>query len=112
MNVGTFNALLPPVAVLLWVLMYAIYLWREPGVRRWLDRLWSPLGRRRDEGRPDTLSPPVVLFRRAPPAPPRPAMAIGGAPVPAPQRIAEWRVEKLPLRYRLLGRVRAAANDN
>lgn len=111
-----FNILLPPVALALWVLMYGIYLWREPAVRRWLDRQVYRVRQPR-RGREVAISPPPMLFRRVPPPPPprppRPKIAIGAPPPsPPPVSVAEWRANKLPLRYRLLGRVRPAANDN
>ena len=114
--IAIFKFLLPPVALGLWVLMYVIYLWREPAIRLWLDRHVSSVGRARRR-REVAVSVPPLMFRRIAPAPrprpPRLAIAVGAPVTPSPEiKVAEWRVDHLPLRYRLLGRVRTAANDN
>ena len=116
-----FNHALPVVAVLLWLAIYVVYFWRDPDVRRWIERRIFHLASRGH--RPDRLLAPhaLAIFRPPPPASTRPVRqlraATGGAAgsaalAIAPLRIAEWRVEQLPMRYRLLGQVRAAANDN
>ncbi len=116
-----FNHALPVVAVLLWLAIYVIYFWRDPDVRRWIERRLFHLSSRRHRPDRPVASHPLAIFRPPAPPPTRPIRqlraATGGAAgsaalAIAPLRIAEWRVEQLPLRYRLLGQVRAAANDN
>ncbi len=110
------NWILPPVSIALWCAIYVIYFWRQREVRDWVERHLHH-HRSRPRGRKSRRTPPAapVIFCPAPtrpaPRPPRTAM-ITTATAAVTARLAEWRVDNLPLRYRLLGQVRRPDNDN
>ena len=111
------NWTLPPVSIAIWCAIYVIYFWHQREVRDWFARHLHHQ-RSRPRARKPRRAPAAapVLFRPHPP--PRPAIrapraamiTIATAAVTA--RLAEWRVDNLPLRYRLLGQVRRPDNDN
>ena len=120
---GVSDWLLAALTVLVWGSTYGLYLMRDPKFRRALHlhawRLRHRLLRRRGpRAVPMALTRPVQSpfpppRRVAPPTSRSRTAAAHKVEMaePAP-RIAEWRANNLPLRYRLLGRVRRGANDN
>ena len=120
---GVADWLLALLTALVWGSTYGIYLARDPAFRRAVRlhawRLRHRLSRRHGlRAVPPALARPMVSPfpppRRLPPTLPRSRTAIAHKveiAEPAP-RVAEWRFDNLPLRYRLLGRARRGANDN
>ncbi len=118
------NWILAFLTTLVWGSTYALYFLRDPRGRRRLDLLlWRArnrlrFGKRGPQPVPSRLLRPPVPAA-ATPRPLRMNPAIAGsrtatavAVAEPAMRIAEWRADNLPLRYRLLGRVRRGANDN
>lgn len=120
------NWVLAILTVVLWSSTYAVFALRDRKIRRRLElfvwRLnnrwrWRKRGPRPVPSR--LLRPPAAASVLAS-APRRPAVPVAAGrtataravAVAEPVRIAEWRADNLPLRYRLLGRVRRGANDN
>ena len=120
---GVADWVLALLTALVWSATYGLYLLRDPAFRRALRlhawRLKHRLLRRpRVRAVPPASGRPMVSPfpppRRVPPSIPRSRTAIARkVEVAEPTlRIAEWRFDNLPLRYRLLGRARRGANDN
>ena len=109
-----------------WCSTYVVFFRRDPAVRRWWHvQVWRVRQRLRRRGNGSRPAPMALAPRppsRAMAAPTRratsPVLPAGRTAtarkveVAEPTRIAEWSVDNLPLRYRLLGRVRRVANEN
>ena len=116
-TVDLLERILPAIAVCLWVAIYVVYIWHDPDLRRWLARTalqFQPRRRRAPPAPAHGHAP--LLFRPAPSVRPAPAARLTARPATAssaaPVQVAAWQAARLPLRYRLLGQVRAASNDN
>ncbi len=108
------NDALPVVSVALWLAIYVVYFWRDPEIRRWLERQVFQLTHRRQAPSPlFPRPPPARLLTTASPAA-RTVAAVRAtvSAAPAPVRLTHWQAARLPMRYRLLGQVRPASNDN
>jgi hypothetical protein len=104
------TASLPWIALALWCAIYGLYFGLDPAFRRRLERSFYHNTHRR---RPM----PVMVPRAAPhpavdPRPPVTALITGPATTVPARPLVAWQVDSLPMRYRLLGQVRAASNDN
>ena len=106
---------------LVWATTYGLFLVRDGEARRaWRMFIWRLRYRLRLGGSPPRrVSPPVVRPQRVVtivPPPSAPRLSRGNAAaamvLAEPVRVAEWRADQLPLRYRLLGQARRGANDN
>ena len=121
---GVADWLLALLTVLVWGSAYGLYLVRDAAFRRAVRlHAWRLRHRLLRRLGPRPVPPALTRPVRSPFPPPR---RVASSPVTRGRtaiahkvevaepalRIAEWRFDNLPLRYRLLGRVRRGANDN
>lgn len=118
------NWVLAILTALVWCATYALFVLADRESRRRMDLFFWRWRQRLRVGRRGPRPVPARLLRPHAPAAPRrqpvalPALSASrtatarAVAVAAPARIAEWRADNLPLRYRLLGRVRRGVNDN